>query len=313
MKKILLGLLLLTAACPGLSSAADPVPKPPLPERVNAFCEKYSSVPAILKRHEEWSKQEPENADAWILPANALMKLAETVSISTAPAQKGDFVLKDSETGKTVGSIAGKPDPALLKQAAAILTAASLRFPHRFDILVGRMAMAQRGEDIPEVKAASLALLAAVAKEPAAMRWIDNAPLPGEPVERAIGEVRARIRWLYGLQRKSADQAAYDCAVKALELAPQNAELLNDAAVYHLYRGEWKEGREYLLRAEKATPQDLIIQHNIARASAEIGDKADALARLQAIIKAAPGTDDAKAAADSIKSLKLEEAGKETK
>ena len=37
--------------------------------------------------------------------------------------------------------------------------------------------------------------------------------------------------------------------VLALELAPENVELLNFAAIRHLYRGEWKEGREYLLRA----------------------------------------------------------------
>ena len=52
------------------------------------------------------------------------------------------------------------------------------------------------------------------------------------------------------------------------------------------------------------------VQHNIARASAELGDKADALRRLEAIIKAVPGTNDAKAAEKSIESLGLRKAKK---
>lgn len=277
----------------------------PLRERVADFCAKYDTVPAVEKRHQEWTKQEPANPDAWILPANAILKASETVTIN-AGDQKGAIAdVKDPKTGKTVGTIAGSTDVDLLRRGAAILTDATKRFPQRLDIHVGRMAAFQKAEDLTGVRTAALELLEYTAKDPKVMRWIDGAAIDGDVIEKATHEVHSRIRWLYGLQSDEADAAAHDCALKALELAPKDVELINDAAIYHLYRGEWKEGRDYLLRAEKEAPKDWIVQHNIARASAELGDKADALRRLEAIIKAVPGTNDAKAAEKSIESLGL--------
>lgn len=277
----------------------------PLRERVADFCSKYDTVAAIEKRHQEWMKKEPANPDAWILPANAILKASETVTIN-AGDQKGAIAdVTDPKTGKTVGTIASTTDDELLKRGAAILTDAAKKFPQRLDIHVGRMAASQKAGDIVGVRTAAMELLECTAKDPKAMRWIDGSDIEGDPIEKATHEVHSRIRWLYGLEKDETDAAAHDCAVKALELAPKDVELINDAAIYHLYRGEWKEGRDYLLRAEKVAPKDWIVQHNIARASAELGDKADALRRLEAIIKAAPGTNDAKAAEKSIESLGL--------
>jgi tetratricopeptide (TPR) repeat protein len=296
--KPLLCLLLGAVSC----FAADPRP---LGERVNEFCEKHRGVAEIERHHAEWIKQEPDNPDAYILPANALMKAAQTVNIVAGDQKNAFAVLTDPQTGKQVGSIAEGPDPEVIQRAETILMAATKKFPQRLDIHVGRMAMAQRRKDPGAVKNAALDLLANTAKNPKSLRWIDNAKIVGDPLKKALDEVETRIRWLYSFEKEDTDKAAQDCALKALELAPDNVELLNFAAIRHLYRGEWKEGREYLLRAEKAAPNDWIVQHNIARASAELGDKADALRRLQAIIKAAPRTDDAKAAEQSIQSLGL--------
>lgn len=300
----------LACLCPLLVATSLLADSKPLRERVDDFCDMYHSGPAIQKRHEQWAKLEPGNADAWILPANALLKAAEVVNIS-AGNQKGAIAdVVDPKTQKAVGTIAGTTDLRLVRQASAMLADAAKKFPHRLDVHVGRMAAAQRTQDISGVRVAALELLRVVAKDPKAMRWIDGAVIEGDPVAKATGEVHSRIRWLYGLENDESDAAAHDCAVKALELAPDNIELINDAAIYHLYRGEWKQGRDYLLRAEKVSPRDWIVQHNIARASAELGDKADALRRLEAIIKAAPDTNDAKAAEKSIQSLGLRRKGK---
>lgn len=296
--------LLLLAGLPVLAADVKP-----FNERVNDFCAKYPTAPEIQKRHEEWSKQEPGNPDAWIFPANAYSRAAETVDINAGQAKAGDFVLTDPKTGKQVGAIQAGTDPALLKKAEALLGDAAKKFPQRMDVHVGRMAMAQQAGDIPAVKTAAFALLEATAKDPAAMRWIDNAAIQeseGGALKKAIAEVRSRIQWLYRLEQDESDKAAHECAVKALELAPDNVQLINEAAMYLLYQGQWKEGREYLLRAEKIVPQDWVVQHNLARASAELGDKADALRRLKAIIKAVPDTRDAEAAEASIESLGLE-------
>lgn len=288
----------------GLQSPAADVK--PFNERVNEFCAQYRTASEIQKRHEEWSKQAPDDPDAWIFPANALGRAAEVVHIGAGQAKAGEFVLTDPNSGKQVGTIEAGTNPELLKRAVALLTDAAKKFPHRLDVHVGRMAMAQQAEDIPALKAAAFALLEATAKDPVSMRWIDNTAIEGGALNKAIGEIRSRIRWLYGLEQDDSDKAAHECAVKALELAPDNVQLMNEAAMYLLYQGQWKEGRDYLLRAEKIVPQDWVVQHNIARASAELGDKADALKRLKAIIKAAPGTQDAEAAEASIESLKLE-------
>lgn len=288
----------------GLQSMAADVR--PFNERVNEFCAQYRTAPEIQKRHEEWSKQEPDNPDAWIFPANAFGRAAEVVNVNAGQAKAGEFVLTDPKSGRQVGTIEAGTDPAYLKQAGALLAAAAKRFPQRLDVHVGRMATAQNAGDIPALKSAAFDLLDATAKDPASMRWIDNAAIEGGALPKAIAEVRSRIHWLYGMEEDESDKAAHECAVKALELAPHDVKLMNEAAMYLLYRGQWKQGREYLLRAEKIVPQDWVVQHNIARASAELGDKADALRRLRAIIKAVPDTRDAEAAEASIESLKLE-------
>ncbi len=295
-----LAFLIMLAAGGHLAVAAD---QAPLKERVAAFCQKFPTAKQVQERAAEWLRSEPDNPDAYILPANAYLKLASSVSVTTGD-QKGAFAnLVDPKTDKVVGTMAAGSDPELQQRALSLLTLATKKFPQRMDIHVGRMASAQRCNAIAELRTAVSDLIVAVSKDAKGMLWIDGAKLDMDASQKAVREVHGRIYWLYALRTEAGDQAAHASAVQALPLLPADVELLNDVAIYHLYHSEWKAARDYLLRAEKVVPKDWIVQHNIARASAELGDKADARRRLRAIIQGAPDSDDSKAAQEALDGL----------
>jgi tetratricopeptide (TPR) repeat protein len=276
-----------------------------LQERVAAFRERFPAPAAVEARYQEWRKAEPNNPDAYILPANALLCAADRVNFVAGDITGSAAAIVDPKTNQQVGSIVEDKDLTLVKKAGDMLAAASERFPHRLDIHVGRLVVAKQMEDIAGAKDVMLKLLSLVSEDPKALRWIDGAALQEVPLTAILREVKPRIRWLYSLEKPEADQAAYDCVLESLKLDAKSVELLNHAALYHCYRGEWKHARPFLLQAEKLAPKDWIIQHNLARASLELGDKADALKRLQTIVREASEKADVDAAEENIRKYKL--------
>jgi tetratricopeptide (TPR) repeat protein len=288
----------------GLLCAADTKGRPTLPERVKEFTATHVTAEQVEKRHKEWIATEPDNPDAYILPANALLKISSSVSINSGTDARGFATLVDPKTNEAVGTISNKQDPKLQARAIAILTAATLKFPQRLDMHVGRMAICQQNEDLPGVEQAGLELLQAAEKLGDKMLWTDNAPITTPIEEKVVSEVHPRISWFYSKEKPETDEAASRVALAALKIYPKNVKLLNDAAIFHAYRNEWAKARDYFLQAAAVDPKDMLVQHNIATASLRQGEKAEAIKRWQSIVDQVPGTDEAKAAQSEIDKLK---------
>ena len=282
-------------------SALGAEPKP-LAERVTEFCAKYDTPDKVTRRLAEWTKAEPDNPDPYVFAANAYLKCADQVSINAGNA-KGEFAIVDPKTNKQVGSLTTSPDPGLTKLALSTLATAAAKFPRRLDIHVGRMAVAQRADDIPTVLQAARELLQAAKANPGKMKWIDGAALGIPEKDKITAELHSRVLWLYRKETNEADRAAYALATEALEVVPGDIRLLNDAANFHAYTGDWKKAKEFYLRASAADPDDLLVQHNIAKVCSKLGETEEARLRWQQVIKKAPGTEEAKAAQEEVDQL----------
>jgi tetratricopeptide (TPR) repeat protein len=293
----------LVAACFGVAlGTALGAELKPLSERVTEFCAKHDTPDKVTRRLAEWTKEEPDNPDPYVFAANAYLKCADQVSINAGNA-KGDFAIVDPKTNKQVGSLNTSPDQGLVKLAGSTLAIAAAKFPHRLDIHVGRMAVAQRDDDIPGVLQAARELLQAAKANPDKMKWIDGAALGMPEKDKIASELHARVLWLYRKETDEADRAACALATETLEVAPDDTRLLNDAANFHAIAGDWKKAKEFFLRAGTTNPDDLLVQLNIAKVCSKLGETDEARQRWQQVIKKAPGTEQAKAAQEELDQL----------
>lgn len=288
----------------GLLAAAETKSKPSMPERVKEFTDKYTTPELVEKRHKEWIAAEPDNPDAYILPANGLLKIASTVTINAGTSNGGFATIVDPKTNKAVGTISNEPDVKLQQRAIGILVAATQKFPLRLDIHVGRMAVCQRADDIAGLEQAAMSLLKSAGQNGDRLLWSDDVPIAPPVQEKVISEIHPRISWFYSKEKPETDEAASRVAVEALKLYPKDVRLLNDAAIFHAYRSEWAQAREFFLQAAAVDPTDMLVQHNIAMATLRLGDKTGAIKRWQSIADQVPGTDEAKSAQAEIDKLK---------
>lgn len=293
---------LLTACLFAFCIFAGAEEKKTLPERVKEFNEKHNTPETIDAKLKEWSEKEPQNPDPYVLAANAYLKISSQVNISRDTTKPG-FPVVDPKTNQAVGTISEDQNIAHIKKAGTILAAATAKFPHRLDIYVGRMSIAEWAEDTPALLAAGLDMIKAAQAYPGKMKWIDDAPLPEPLPEKIVHELQGRIKDLFAKEVDEADAAAYKLATEALRVAPDNMRLLNDAAIYHCYKKEWQKAREFLVRAEKADPKDLFVKLNLAKTDQGLGRPEAARRKWEEVIKLAPDSDEAKDARTEISKL----------
>lgn len=295
----------------GLITNARAEEKKKLSERAREFKEVYNTPDAIDAKLKDWSEKEPQNPEPYIMAANAYGYLATSINISKIEPNReigiakhdGEFAILDPNTQQQIGTIGEDKDVAMLKKAGVILATASAKFPQRLDIFVGRMSLAENAEDTAALLAAGLDMLKAAQSQPDKIKWIDDQPLP-EPLHvKIVHELQGRIKDLFKKENDEADKAGYKLATEALRLAPDNVELLNDAAVYHCYKNEWQKAREFLVRAEKADPKDLLVKLNLAKADLNLVQPEAARRKWEEVIKLAPNSDEANDARQEISKL----------
>ena len=280
--------------------------KPPLRQRNNEFAEKHRTAESIEAAFKELLAKEPDNPDTYILPANAYGAAASSVAVkkSDKPPGPDGFVLKDPKTGKQVGTLGPDTDSKLVLKGEALLAQAAEKFPERLDIHVGRMSLCEFADDVSALERAALDLIAHVQKQNGKLVWIDGAAIEAPLEEKVTDEIHARFRWLFAKEKPEADDAALRIAESALGLYPKSIRFLNIAAVCHAYKKEWQQARDIFLKASEVDPDDLIVLINVALASKNMNDTADAKSRFEAIIKKAPKSEQAQQAKEELKKLK---------
>ena len=286
-------------------------------ERVKEFSAAHQTPEAIDTKLKELAEKEPASPDPYILAANAYLSIASSMNILpkvpegefTIKEKGGGFAIVDPKTQQQVGTISRGKDVALIKKAGTILGTASTKFPHRLDIFVGRMSVAERAGDLQALQSAGIDMIKACQAHPDKMKWLDDAPLTEPLPDKIVSELQGRIKELYEEEKDEADEVAYKLATEGLRMIPNSVRLLNDVAAYHTYKNDWQKAREFLMKAEKADDKDLLIKLNLARAHLKCGEPEAARKKYGDVIKAAPKSDEADAARKAITELPKKKSG----
>ena len=250
----------------------------------------------------EWREKAPKDPEGWVASANYYFN-KRAVKISTKPAGKGDFKLRDKKTGKPAGSISFEQDQTSVKRAADLLEEAITKFPDRLDIWCGLAFIYQESGDF-EREMSTLQKMVAYAREhPAQLTW-----LKGQPIEETADKFVPGKLHDYGMyyekkENSDDDKRWFQISTLATQQYPSNATGWNDAAGYYADLGEWAKARESLEKARAIEPRSVGVLINLGNVSLQAKDTAAAKNYFEEALKLEPNGEYAPEAKQALAKL----------
>lgn len=223
---------------------------------------------------EEAAKAEKANPDYYATAGNYWWQRSRSVNITTKPSEGDDISVRDKVSGKEVGSISafGNSDPELSRKAEEILAEGVRRFPQRADIALGlayvQWAMGQKAGCV----ATLIGLLSEAKKNPGALRWTGNGPLPrsaGTFIPEAVQEYSAK---LYRAETPESDALCDKLCAAVIVAFPDHPYAYNIEAALASAQGNKREVLRYLELARSKAPDDAIVLVNLGHAYQQAGD-----------------------------------------
>ncbi len=287
---------------------------PALTARADEFSERFQELrkaeddKAMEKFLEESAKTQADNANYYALASNYWWSVAGRTIISTKPAEKGEFTLREKESGKEAGSVsdAGTIDPSLRQKALDLTTEGFKRFPERLDIGLG-LATVQTRMEKPAAAVETLLALLKVSKEKAdALKWGDNKPLP-EPAATLVPE---SMQGYTVPLLKAGDEASAKLCKQLCEATiaayPEHPFAYNILAALADARDDNAEAMKWLKLANSKAPADPLILINLADAQREAKQDKEALASYKKVLELEADDELKEAAKEGIKALEKE-------
>lgn len=235
--------------------------------------------PVMEKFINEGAATHANDPDYYAASANYWCRAASSVLISTKPAAKGDLVITDQKTGKPVGSISseGGSDPKFHQKAVKILEEGMKRFPWRADIALGLASLQLKTGNPKACTETLLGLLATAQKNPSALRWMGDRPLPRSPKDFIPESVYDYCAKLYELNDRNADPCCRQLCEEMIRIYPENPKPLNLLAALADADHKTEEALGWLQKAHAADPKDALVLMNLADMSRKLGKTNEAL------------------------------------
>ena len=251
----------------------------------------------------EWREKRPNDPDAWITSANYYFNQRQ-VMISTKKPQKGDFSLTDKKTGKQAGSISFESDKAATNRAVELLQQATTKFPDRLDIWCGLAFVYQESGDFDSEFSTLQRMVSYARDHMAQLRWLNGENLP----ELADHFIPAKLH-SYGMyyekkEKPEDDKRFLKIATFAAEQFPDHPYAFNDVALYYSIAGDNAKTREWLEKAHKADPKDMLVLMNLGQICSKLGDNRGARRWYQEVLKVDPEGKYAQQATNALAKLK---------
>jgi tetratricopeptide (TPR) repeat protein len=254
---------------------------------------------------DEWRAKQSEDPEAWITSANYYFNESLGTVISTDPAEKGKFDLKDKKTGKKAGSIVTKPEVAKTSRSATdILREATTKFPDRLDIWCGLAWMNQEAGNFNDEFDTLQNMVGYAREHPEGLKWLKGQPL-NESADIFIAEKLHEYGTYYEKKENPKDDDRFlKIAMFSAEQFPNHPYAFNDVAVYYSIKGDNAKTREWLEKANKIDPRDTLVMTNLGYVCSKLGDNAAARKWYEAVIKADPNGEHAARAKQGLAKLK---------
>jgi len=254
---------------------------------------------------DEWRAKSPDDPEAWITSANYYFNQSVGPYMSAEPPKKGDYGLTNKKTGKQAGSISFKPNVAQTsRDAAAILTEATTKFPDRLDIWCGLSWMYQEGGNFDNEFSTLQKMVAYVREHPTGLKWLKGEPIP-EPADKFVPDKLHSYGLYYGKKGNADDdKRMLKIAMFSAEQFPNHPYAFNDVAVYYSINKDFAKTREWLEKANKVDPKDTLVMRNLGYVCSKMGDAAAARKWYEAVIRTEPDGENTAAAKEALAKLK---------
>lgn len=240
--------------------------------------QKYHQKGDTLKQWEvltKWEKTDPKNAELFTSYFNYYYQTArkEGISMSTDKPKGDGFVIQDS-LGQTVGYLGSHThfDKKTIQKGFEKINKGIELYPNRLDMRYGKIHVYGQIEDWESFTNEIISTIQYSEKNKNEWTWTNN-----EIVEDGVNFMLSSIQdyqlQLFYTEDDELLKNMRSIAQEILKLYPNHIESLSNISVTYLLTGDYKNGIETLLRAEKIDPKDVVIIANIAHGYKLSGNK----------------------------------------
>lgn len=183
----------------------------------------------------DWHDARPDDADAYLDEASYWLAHSQHARMAPShklPEDSEDIPIRDSATGKVVGSLTEfvDLDTVLTRHAGALLDPAIARFPARLDLYFAQAHIYEAIEDFDPERKVIAAAIAAARANPGALRWTRGDPLPTPAEQLVPAAVHAYARHYAEQGTALGDRRYADLAQLGAAAYPSDSLLANDVA-----------------------------------------------------------------------------------
>lgn len=256
----------------------------------------------------DWKAAEPQNPGPYIKAGNYYFNKArrELIQMSPKPPAKGEFALRDRESGKVVGSMGPfvSINPAIAARATENLSEATEKFPDRLDIWFGLTYLYKQLNRFDSLYATLEKALAYAAAHPAELKWKEGQPLGEEAMTFPPAHAQRYIAQYFSRGTQEGREKAFKLAKLVASFYPKHPYPINSIAVYYADKEDWVQAVSYYEKAHKLDPNDAIITLNLGMTYAKMNKKAKAQACFEKVIASDAGEAIRKKARKELDELK---------
>lgn len=258
-----------------------------------------------IKLLTDWTTASPNDPELFIAYFNYYLRrsMTEVISIDRTQKDKNSFVVSDTGTGKTVAYLNSSPKykSDILQKGFDYINKGILLHPTRLDMRFGKIYMLGQAENYLEFTKEIVATIDYGNKINNTWLWKEGKPLENSK-QFILSSLQDYITTIYNTEDDKLLPLMRQISETVVNYYPDHVESLSNIALTYLITGDYDKALPYLIKAENVAPNDVIVLNNIAEAYKRKGDKTNAKAYYEKIIKYG-NKDEVQDARQKIKSL----------
>jgi len=262
---------------------------------------------AQSKLLKEWEKTDPKNPELYVAYFNFYAKksMREVVSLDEKPKGEQSLQVNDSTTNQPVAylnaSINYRSD--VLQKGFDYIDKGIALHPTRLDMRFGKIYMLGKAENYQVFTKVVIETINYSNSIKTAWLWKEGKPLENAK-EFFLSSMQDYVSTLYNTEDDSLLPEMRQISETILKYHPDHVISLANIALTYAIEGDNDKALEYLLKAEKIDPKDIIVLNNIAEGYVRKKDTVNAKLYFEKIIKNG-SKEDADNAKERMKELNL--------
>lgn len=252
-----------------------------------------------------WETAAPKDPELFITYFNyyAQQSMKEMLSIDLNAKAGQAIEMNDPKTGQPVAylnsSVNYRSD--ILQKGFDYIDKGIALYPTRLDMKFGRIYMLGQAENYAAFTKMIIETIDYANSINYAFTWKEGKQLEN-PKQFFLSSLQDYNNTLYNTENDNLLPNMREIAEAVLKYNPNHVESLSNAALTYLLTEKYDKALEYLLKAEKVAPKDVVILNNIAQAYKRKNDKPNAKIYLGKILKVG-NKEEVENAKDDIKNL----------